>query len=55
MFIVVEYLISATLLPSASYKDNLFRCHGQFGSAEEAQRWAEGKGFQNGYSIQPLS
>lgn len=52
--VVVEYLISATLLPSASYKDNLFRCHGQFGSAEEAQRWAEGKEFPNGYSIQPI-
>lgn len=55
MFVVVEYLVSETLLPSASYKDNLFRCHGGFGSAEEAKRWAEGKGFQNGYSIQPLS
>lgn len=54
VFVVVEYLISATTLPSASYKDNLFRCHGHFASEEEAQRWAEGKEFQNGYSIQRL-
>ena len=52
--VVVEYLISATLLPSASYKDALFRCHGPFESGEEAQRWAEGKEFPNGYSIQRL-
>lgn len=54
MFIVVEYLVSATMLPHASYLDNLFRCHGQFTNKEEAQRWAEAKEFQNGYSIQPL-
>lgn len=52
--VVVEYLISATTLPSASYKDNLFRCHGHFASEEEAQRWAEAEEFQNGYSIKSL-
>ena len=54
MFVVVEYLVSATMLPHASYLDELFRCHGPFESGEEAQRWAEGKEFPNGYSIQRL-